>query len=115
MATRKIIESDLSGKTGAATVTFGMDGTWYEIDLTDAERKALEKAMADYRTKGRKTRRTVSPAVPQTSAEEREEIRTWGRENGFEFNKVGRIPRRVQLAYDEAHNIKRELPDSYDD
>jgi Lsr2 len=30
-----VIESDLSGKPDAATVRFGLDGTGYEIDLTD--------------------------------------------------------------------------------
>ena len=38
MAIRNIVESDISGKPDAATVTFGLGDTWFEIDLTDEER-----------------------------------------------------------------------------
>lgn len=110
MAEKKVIESDLSGRLDAERVTFGLGGTWYEIDLTDDERQALEKALDQYLAKGRKAapeppqRRKM---VPTTTPEERDKIREWGRENGFEFAEYGRIPKEVMAAYDAAHKITR--------
>ena len=48
MAIRSIIESDMSGEAGAHTLTFGLEGQWYEIDLTDAEADDLRKALQPY-------------------------------------------------------------------
>ncbi|MFD7661329.1 histone-like nucleoid-structuring protein Lsr2, partial [Streptomyces sp. NPDC059788] len=42
-----------------------------------------------------------------TTVEEREEIREWAREQGYEVNERGRIPKKVKKAYDEAHGIDR--------
>lgn len=110
MAEKKVIESDLSGRLDAERVTFGLGGTWYEIDLTDDERQGLEKALGEYLAKGR-TATSLKPAprkmVPTTTHEEREKIREWGRKNGFDFAPYGRIPKEVMRAYDEAHDIKR--------
>ncbi|MUU73430.1 Lsr2 family protein [Pseudarthrobacter sp. GA104] len=109
MAMRKVIESDISGKAGAATVTFGLKDTWFEIDLTDEEREELEKTLERYATKGRKAtgKGEKKRLVPETTPEEREQIREWGRQNNFEVPPYGRIPKKVQKAYDEAHNIER--------
>lgn len=110
MAEKRIIESDLSGRQDAERVTFGLGDTWYEIDLTADEQKDLEAALKSYLDAGRKAiqeppqRRKM---VPTTSPEEREKIREWGRENGFEFAEYGRIPKEVMAAYDAAHKITR--------
>lgn len=108
---RNIIESDISGKTDAATITFGLADTWYEIDLTDEERKELEQKFKSYVTKGRKAepKEQKKQVVPETTAEERDKIRDWGRDQGFEFAERGRIPKKVMRAYDKAHGIDREL------
>jgi hypothetical protein len=109
MAIREVIESDLSGKTGAATVTFGLKDTWFEIDLTDEERKELESTLERYAARGRRAGRKGEKKgiVRETTAEEREAIRAWARENGFETPNFGRIPKAVQKAYDEAHSNGR--------
>lgn len=110
MATRKIIESDLTGEEQASTVTFGMGDTWYEIDLTDDERAEFEGFLNKYRDAGRE--KEIIPekkkVVPVTSREERRQIREWARARGFDFAVHGRIPKHVQRAYDEAHDIKRD-------
>lgn len=110
MAKKEVIESDISGKPDAATVTFGLEDEWYEIDLTDDEKKKLQSALRSYLTKGRKAapkQPEKKPLVPETTAEERANIRAWGRENGFQFAEAGRIPKGLQAAYDKAHNIDR--------
>ncbi|WP_405824263.1 Lsr2 family protein [Streptomyces sp. NBC_00838] len=112
MATRKvvetIVESDLTGEPDAATATFGLGGDWYEIDLTAEERKKLEEALKPYLKAGRKAGAPPKKRfVPETTLEEREKIREWGRENDFELADRGRIPKKLQKAYDEAHGINR--------
>ncbi|GAP61324.1 nucleoid-associated protein Lsr2 [Arthrobacter sp. Hiyo1] len=110
MAIKKVIESDLSGRQDAERVTFGLGETWYEIDLTDDERQGLEAALKSYLAAGRKaTQEPPKPRkmVPTTTPEEREKIREWGRENGFDFAPYGRIPKEVMAAYDAAHKITR--------
>jgi hypothetical protein len=110
MAKREVFESDISGKPDAATVTFGLEGEWYEIDLTDDEKKKLQSALRSYVAKGRKAA-TKQPEkkrmVPAMTPEEREKIRAWGRENGFDVPEFGRIPKQLQAAYDKAHKIDR--------
>lgn len=111
MAIRSIVESDLSGKPNAATQTFGLGDTWYEIDLTPEEQKKLEEALKPYLKVSRKAEKTTSAAkkrvVPETTAEERDKIREWAKKEGYEFAERGRIPKKVMKAYDEAHDIDR--------
>lgn len=109
MAIRNVIESDISGKPDAATVTFGLDNTWFEIDLTDEERKELQSTLERYLSKGRKAspKGQKKRIVPETTPEEREKIRAWGRDNGFNPPDFGRLTNKLQKAYDEAHNIER--------
>lgn len=110
MAIRSVVESDISGKPDAATVTFGLGDSWFEIDLTDEERKELESSLKRYVDKGRKAtppKGEKKKLVPDTTPEEREKIREWGRSNGFTVPARGRIPKEVMKAYDEAHDITR--------
>lgn len=111
MATRKVIESDLSGKTDAATVTFAIGDDWYEVDLTPDEESQLASALETYVKVGRKAvpkGESKPKQVPYTTPEERETIRAWAVENGYELNEYGRIPKQIMAAYDEAHNINRK-------
>ncbi|MDH2390040.1 Lsr2 family protein [Streptomyces sp. HNM0663] len=110
MAIRSIIESDLSGKPDAATVTFGLGDTWYEVDLTAEEQKDLENALKSYLKVSRKAGKAApvkKRVVPETTAEERDRIREWAKKEGHEFAERGRIPKKVMKAYDEAHGIDR--------
>ncbi|MFD9602015.1 Lsr2 family protein [Streptomyces sp. NPDC057908] len=109
MAIRSVVESDISGKPDAATVTFGLGDTWYEIDLTAKEQKELEDALKSYLKVSRRAEKKPAKkrVVPETTAEEREKIREWAKKEGYEFAERGRIPKTVQKAYDEAHNIDR--------
>ncbi|MFK0154156.1 Lsr2 family protein [Streptomyces sp. NPDC090493] len=110
MATRSVVESDLSGKPDAATQTFGLGDTWYEIDLTAEEQKKLEEVLKPYLQASRKateTRPAKRRVVPETTAEERDKIREWAKKKGYDFAERGRIPKEIQRAYDKAHNIDR--------
>ncbi|MFG3403714.1 Lsr2 family protein [Streptomyces sp. NPDC048142] len=109
MAIRSIVESDLSGKPDAATVTFGLGDTWYEVDLTPEEQKGLEDALKSYLKVSRKAGKAAPKkrVVPETTPDERDKIREWAKKEGYDFADRGRIPKTVMKAYDEAHGIDR--------
>lgn len=104
MATRTILVSDLSGESEAETVTIGWGSAWYETELTASERAELDKMLAPYIASGRKAAKKPSNRfVPDTTAEEREEIRAWAKREGYEVAEYGKIPNRVYKAFTAAH------------
>jgi hypothetical protein len=104
MVIREVIESDLSGKPDAATFTFGVGDQWYEVDLTPEEREKLEASLKEYMKVGRKTSKAPGKkVVPNMTPEQREEIRKWAKENGYEVAEYGRIRKEVFKAYWDAH------------
>jgi len=104
---RKIIESvldDIDGTEGAETVSFSYAGKSYEIDLSDGNRKALEKALDPYikagRSSGGGSRRTSSRGSARNDLSA---IRAWANDNGHTVSERGRVPASVIEAYDAAH------------
>lgn len=100
-------ESDLSGAAitdnEAPTLSFGWDGTDYEIDLTSAEAEKFYKAVEKYINAGRKVPKTRSGRKTIKSAQSGPtpaEIRAWAQQNGHEVPSRGRIPQEVRDAYD---------------
>ncbi|OIH92615.1 Lsr2 family protein [Curtobacterium sp. MCBA15_001] len=106
---------DLTGDTidegKGQTVTFGFDGSAYEIDLTDDNADALREALSDYIAAARKitgrsgrSGRTSGGSAPKRgNAEELGKIREWAAANGHEVSSRGRISQTVRDAYDAAH------------
>jgi len=100
--TLTILSDDLDGKEGKdiAQVTFGFDGSTYEIDLSRKNRAALEKALSPYIDAARKgpsapRRSTKKKASPRVTSDDRE----WLRFNGFPNVKDrGRLPREAAEA-----------------
>jgi len=101
---------DLDGSTAGETVEFGLDGAFYEIDLSDDNAERLRDALADYveharRSGGRKRpsgRVAVAGRAPRTASADREQnqaIREWARKQGMNVSDRGRIPKEVSEAY----------------
>lgn len=100
------VESDLSGEADASTVEFGLDGTDYTIDLTDAEASEFREALARYvgvaapvkgRGRGRKAAASTQSGPPAKV------VREWAQGQGMDVPDRGRIPAEVREAYDKAH------------
>lgn len=53
--TRVLVLDDLDGTEGASTYRFAWGDTGYEIDLTDAHRDEMLRALEPYITAARKT------------------------------------------------------------
>ncbi len=102
-----VLEDDLDGSDAEETVTFGLDGVSYEIDLSVDNAAALRDALAPYvgsarRVSGRTSPRRTS-SRGRTSGPTPAEVRDWARAEGREVSDRGRVPAEVRAAYDAAH------------
>lgn len=101
-----VLVDDIDGSDAAETVSFGLDGTSYEIDLNEKHAAKLRDALANYVGHARKVsggRRTRSRASASSSGASAADVRAWARENGYAVPDRGRIPADVRSAYDAAH------------
>ncbi|SMD27179.1 histone-like nucleoid-structuring protein Lsr2 [Kibdelosporangium aridum] len=113
MAQKVLVQliDDLDGTTSddITTVTFGLEGVTYEIDLTEKNAAKLRNQLGDFvdharRTGGRVKRGTSPKALaPAGNREQTKAIRDWARQNGFELSDRGRIPSNVIEAFEAAH------------
>ncbi|MFG3496240.1 Lsr2 family protein [Streptomyces sp. NPDC047928] len=121
MAQRVVVtlSDDIDGGEAAETVTFGLDGKLYEIDLNAANAKKLRKALAPYMAAGRKQSgtgggtgagaaagaRQAQPGRPRTSYRHTSlepdpaAVRAWAQSNKMDVPARGRIPKRVYEAF----------------
>lgn len=100
-----ILEDDLDGSEASQTLSFGIDGKFYEIDLNDANAAKLRDSIAPFVAAGRSAagparrgrgRTTVTNLGPSAR-----EIRDWARGNGYDVPDRGRIPADVRTAFEE--------------
>lgn len=116
MAQRTIVEltDDLDGGKADVTVTFGLDGSSYEIDLTEKNAGTLRATIGEYvgaarrvsgnsRTgasrSGKRGGASGGRAKSETAA-----IRVWAAANGHTVSDRGRVPASVQAAYAAAQS-----------
>jgi hypothetical protein len=101
-----IITDDLDGSDNAETVSFGLGGVTYEVDLSKKNRAKLEKALAPFIEAGRRApgggrRRAASRAG--SSSIDRTAVRAWARAAGLKVSERGRISADIMRRYEEAH------------
>ena len=105
-----LLVDDLDGGTAEETVSFGLDGVSYEIDLTTEHAAELRELLARWTGHARRlggrsggagrsrggnaARRTGSGAT---------DIREWAKEHGYHVSERGRISAEVKAAYEAAH------------
>lgn len=113
MSQRRIIEllDDLDGGSADETLTFGLDGRTYEIDLSTANAKSLREAIEPFAAVARRltgragtvsSSRTKAPQQADRSATDAAVIREWALASGYEVNSRGRIPANVRAAYESS-------------
>jgi hypothetical protein len=93
---------DLDGTEAVETVTFGLDGATYEIDLSEQNAKELRSRLDDFipsarKVSGKKRRRTTA------GGSESKTIREWARGQGMEVSARGVVPVEIVKAYEAAH------------
>lgn len=112
MAQKTIVHlvDDLDGGDADETVSFGLDGNSYEIDLSKANAGKIREALAPFVGAARKAtsggrpagRRGAGPSRRQSS-DRTNDIRRWAREQGYQVSDRGRIARNIEEAYNAAH------------
>ncbi|QLH23159.1 Lsr2 family protein [Streptomyces sp. Rer75] len=104
MAQRVVVtlSDDLDGGEAEETVTFGLDGKSYEIDLTASNASKLRDALAPYVEAGRKRARSGKTYRRTSVAPDPAAVRAWARSHGMEVPPRGRIPKKVYEAFNES-------------
>ncbi len=103
-----VLEDDLDGSSADETVTFGLDGATYEIDLSAKNAAKLRDAFAPYvgvarRAQTRQTRRQGRSSRQGAGGTKASDIREWARANGYQVSERGRVSAEVRSAYESAH------------
>lgn len=104
-----ILVDDVDGGEAEETVSFGLDGVTYEIDVSAENAEALREAIAPWigharRLGGRATGKRSAKSRNGASARgSLADVRAWARENGFQVSDRGRVSSEVMEAYDQAH------------
>jgi hypothetical protein len=100
-----LLVDDLDGTEAAETVTFGLDGVTYEIDLTSDHADELRQGLAKWAEAARRLpargpragRTTNRPR--RAASDDIAKIRAWARGQGLEVSDRGRIPAPIRDAY----------------
>lgn len=117
MAKKTLVIDDISGETGARTRRFALDGSEYEIDLTDASFADLRAALKPFIKAGRPAtgastaarrkastgrkparRRRATGKAPTEAAV----IRAWARSKGMAVTERGRVAPELRTAWEAA-------------
>lgn len=98
-----ILVDDIDGSDADETVSFALDGSAYEIDLSADNAQKLRDVLAPYvgharraSTRGGRRGRAANGPTPG-------EIRDWARSQGMEVSDRGRVSEEVRAAYASAH------------
>ncbi|GAA0295495.1 Lsr2 family protein [Streptomyces turgidiscabies] len=99
MGKRLISFDDLDQKSEAAeNITWGLDGEWFEIDLSEVNATKFRNALEPYRNASRPT---SAPRKPR-NGDDSLAIREWAIRNGHVVSDKGPIPANVRQAYEKA-------------
>lgn len=107
MATRieTTLIDDLDGGEAAETLTFALDGTDYEIDLSEPNAQALRGSLAAFVSKARRAGgRRQAGAPARRGSSKTKQIRAWAESQGMTVNSRGRLNSNVVEAYEKAHS-----------
>jgi len=107
-----LLEDDIDGSKADETVQFALDGTSYQIDLTQEHAAELRKALETYINHARHSNGR-SAGVGQRGESRRERasrpadtksVRAWAESNNIKVSKRGRIPAEIVEQYRNARH-----------
>lgn len=96
------LSDDLDGGAAAETVAFGLDGRFYEIDLSEDNARKLRERLEPFVAAGRKQTRSGKAYRHTAVAPDPRAVRAWAESNGLEVPARGRIPKKIYEAFNEA-------------
>ena len=95
---------DIDGSKAVETVSFGLEGNQYEIDLGSKNAKNLRKIVSTYIEAARKARptsgtRAAAKKSAPSDGTDLAAVRAWAQENGIPVAARGRIAASVKERY----------------
>lgn len=114
-----LLLDDVDGSEAEETISFGLDGSSYEIDLNGEHAEELREALSEWTGHARRVGgrsgsgnvRTISSRRPASTANaqvDAKAVRAWAAEQGIEVSDRGRIPSDIIDKYKNRHKI--EIP-----
>jgi hypothetical protein len=100
-----VLKDDLDGSDAVATIRFAIDGTEYEIDLSERNANRFRNSLDEFVSHARKvggSRRRRGAGV-QIDKRQLASMRQWAKSHGMKVSERGRISQEVQEAYRAAH------------
>lgn len=101
-----ILIDDVDGKPADETVTFAIDSTYYEIDLSRENARQLREDLSKWITNARKVPargRGRRSAASQATKGDSALVRKWAEANGYKVSPRGRISAEIRAAYEAAN------------
>jgi Lsr2 len=102
-----LLIDDIDGSDAGETVSFGLDGTHYEIDLNSDHAQGLRGQLQRYVKAARKVTGSAGRSARVRRATENDvrnkEIHSWAREQHLDVNDRGRIPAEIVAQYEAAN------------
>ena len=93
---------DIDGTPAAESIAFSLDGTSYEIDLSEKNATTMRTSMTQWIQKARRTGRSRRSRKTTNLAD----IRTWAQANGYKVSARGRIAQPVVDAFQQSQNAQ---------
>lgn len=94
---------DIDGTKADETVSFRIDGTSYEIDLSKKNAAALRRVFTPYLGPARRAPRGARAGRPARNRQRSPDVRAWAESQGIQVSQRGRIPASVVSQYEEAN------------
>lgn len=102
--THVILTCDICGgdKPGDETMTFGLEGSTYEIDLCTKHAKQLRDGVAPFVAAGRRMSSRAGRRRSSASGDRQrtQEIRAWARKKGIKVSERGRLSSDLVAKYE---------------
>jgi Lsr2 len=100
-----VLQDDLDGSDAAETIRFAIDGTEYEIDLSERNANRFRNTMSEFVSHARRvgSSRRRRGTGGQMDKSQLANIREWAKSHGMKVSERGRISQEVQEAYRAAH------------
>lgn len=121
MARKTIYTDDLEEgdvEADAGTISFALEGTRYEIDLSTKNATKLRSLLGPYVTAARATGKLTAPTARKSYAtkpaasgygsDQLNAIREWARKNGYTVAEKGRIRNEVMHAFEQAQESMKD-------
>lgn len=101
-----VLTDDLDGSDAAETISFSLEGSSYEIDLSEQNANRLRDALRPFIDAGRRTTGRAKGTTPRRRSSkggQATDIRAWAAEQGMNVSARGRVPAPIRAAYEAAH------------